>query len=57
MRQIPPEVQSVHEAPLMRLAGIIRLTESTTSQWAHNLREAAKEPIVSPRLSPVLVNH
>jgi len=27
------------------------LTESTTSQWAHNLRLAAKEPIVSPRPS------
>src|SRR5207302_1489681 len=29
------------------------LTESTTSQWAHNLRLAAKEPIVSPRPSPL----
>jgi hypothetical protein len=27
------------------------LTESTTNQWAHNLRQAAKEPIVSPRPS------
>ena len=27
------------------------LTESTTVQWAHNLREAAKSPLVSPRPS------
>jgi hypothetical protein len=29
------------------------LTESTTSQWAHNLREAARHPIVSPKPSPL----
>ncbi len=29
------------------------LTESTTSQWAHNLREAARHPLVSPKPSPL----
>lgn len=29
------------------------LTESTSSQWAHNLREAAKENVVSPKPSPL----
>ena len=29
------------------------LTESTSSQWAHNLRQAAKENVVSPRPSPL----
>jgi hypothetical protein len=29
------------------------LIESTESQWAHNLREAARHPIVSPRPSPL----
>ena len=29
------------------------LTESTTSQWAHNLRQAAKENVVSPKPSPL----
>lgn len=29
------------------------LVESTSSQWAHNLREAAKENVVSPKPSPL----
>ncbi len=29
------------------------LTESTSAQWAQNLREAAKRPIVSARPSPL----
>ena len=29
------------------------LTESTTSQWADNLRDAARHPIVSPKPSPL----
>jgi hypothetical protein len=29
------------------------LTESTTNQWAHNLRVAARHPIVSPKPSPL----
>jgi len=29
------------------------LTETNTMQWAHNLREAAKHPIVSPKPSPL----
>jgi hypothetical protein len=29
------------------------LTESTSSQWAQNLREAARHPIVSPKPSPL----
>lgn len=29
------------------------LTESTTSQWAHNLRESARHQIVSPKPSPL----
>lgn len=29
------------------------LTESTTMQWAHNLRQAARHPIVSPKPSPL----
>ena len=29
------------------------LTESTSMKWAHNLREAARHPIVSPKPSPL----
>ena len=39
----------VYSVPAIRAV----LTETTAMQWAHNLRESAKHPIVSPKPSPL----
>jgi len=48
-------IQQVTEGGASVAAGIIRavLTESTTNQWAQNLRVAARHPVVSPKPSPL----
>jgi hypothetical protein len=41
----------VYSVPAIRAV----LTASTTSQWAQNLRESARRPIISPDLSDIVI--